>query len=344
MACLSACTSGGSPTSQPSVASTPPSVPSATAQATTTTAPTSDASQQPSPSVTTIVEPSGSTEPALKLLWEGKGRPAPSQPCTYSPTVDSQGRLWVNVCWDNRFWIFKPDGTFVEAWGTPGSGPGQFDFAYSADHDSIGGLAFAPDGSFYTFEAGNLRVQHFGKDRKFISSWGSFGTDPGQFAKPTAIAVDQRGQVYVADGARADVQVFAGDGTYVRTVGAGKVGQPSNFAYLDVDRDGNVYVSEENHIVAKYGPDGTPLVRYDLTAIPGDASDISIGPSGQLFVSFTSDTGAHRAATVALDPQGKMLHLWPGVGEDLLVDKAGTGLYATDVEAPYLAKYALPSK
>ena len=223
LAGLAACNAGGQSSVTPGVAGTPPASASGALPAPRSPAPTSDASSEPSPSVPTVVEPAMSPGPELKVIWE-RGGPTPSKPCTYSPTIDAEGRIWVAVCWDSRFWIFSPGGKFLEAWGTPGSGTGQFDFAYSAGHDSIGGIAFAPDDTFYTFDAGNLRVQHFDKNRKLMTTWGSFGTGDGQFAKPTSIAVDGQGQVFVADGARADVQVFSPDGTFVRTLAEGKAG------------------------------------------------------------------------------------------------------------------------
>src|SRR5205823_11703886 len=88
----------------------------------------SASSPSPSSDLPAVVEPSMAVEPALKVAWE-RGGPAPSKPCSYSPSMDAKGRIWVAVCWDSKFWIFSPDGKFLEAWGSHGSEAGQFDFA-----------------------------------------------------------------------------------------------------------------------------------------------------------------------------------------------------------------------
>jgi hypothetical protein len=302
-------------------------------------APSVPASASPSAAaISTVVIPSTSPEPALTQAWAGHGSTL-SQPCTYSPTVDGQGRIWVAICWESKFWIFQPDGTFVEAWGDQGSQPGQFDFTYPASHDSIGGIAFAPDGSFYTFDAGNLRVQHFDAKRHLLLSWGAFGSGPGQFTKPTSIAVDGAGLVYVGDGARADIQVFDADGTLVRTIGQG-AGQPGSFVYIGATSSGEVLANQGSTIV-KYGPDGTPTQAYDLGAITQDPSCVAATSTGGLVVAGRGENGPE--PVVALGATGAIEHVWPGVGECIALSPDGKAIYATDVESPSLTSYELPS-
>jgi DNA-binding beta-propeller fold protein YncE len=52
------------------------------------------------------------------------------------------------------------------------------------------------------------RVQIFFNNGTFISGFGSEGTGPGQFAKPESIAIDSKGNVYVADTTNNNVQIF----------------------------------------------------------------------------------------------------------------------------------------
>ena len=306
--------------------------------------PTTASPSAPGPSVATVVAPGSDTLPveaALKELWKGTGTPAAPKDCTTSPAVDPGGQVWAGLCWADSFWVFDKDGRFLEPWGTKGSDPGQFDFAVPSADDAIGGLAFAPDGSFYTYDAGNLRIQHFDAKRTLLGTWGSFGDGDGQFAKPTDIAVGPDSDLYVADGARGDVQVFGPDGTFKRSIGEG-IGQPDHFAWFGVDGKGNVYAAEQNHVIVKYGADGQPLLRIDCTAIDGDTTDTAIDPNGNIFVSFTSDEEPFVRGLAEFDPEGALKHSWPGIGDYITIVDDGAAILATAYRDAYVKKFALP--
>ena len=298
----------------------------------------------PEPSVATVVAPGSDAapaEPALKELWKGTGNSAGPKDCTESPAVAPGGQVWIARCWADGFWVFDKDGKFLEPWGMKGSAPGQFDFAMPSADDAIGGIAFAPDGTFYTYDAGNLRIQHFDTKRTLLGSWGSFGNGDGQFSKPTDIAVGPDSDLYVADGARGDVQVFGPDGTFKRSVGKG-IGQPDHFAWFGVDDNGNVYAAEQNHAIVKYGPDGQPLLRIDCTAISGDTTDTAIDPEGNIFVSFTSDEEPFLRGLAEFDPKGTLKHSWPGIGDYITIIDDGTAILSTSNHQAYVKKFALP--
>lgn len=109
-------------------------------------------------------------------------------------------------------------GVFGRASGPPGSGvPGDnFNQPLDVAWDAAGNI-FIPDGY------GNARVAKFDKNGKFIKSWGATGAGPGQFNIPHSVAVDTRGNVYVADMGNQRIQVFDNDGTFkteIKNVGA----------------------------------------------------------------------------------------------------------------------------
>ena len=62
----------------------------------------------------------------------------------------------------------------------------------------------------------NSRVAKVDKDGNWLKSWGDRGAGPGQFHTPHSIAVDASGQVYVADRGNRRIQVFDGDGNFLR--------------------------------------------------------------------------------------------------------------------------------
>jgi sugar lactone lactonase YvrE len=75
------------------------------------------------------------------------------------------------------------DGKFIEQWGTPGKGPGQFDNPHSIALDSAGRV-FVGDRS-------NNRIQIFSPHGKFITEWRQFG-------RPSGVRI-RNDVLYVAD-------------------------------------------------------------------------------------------------------------------------------------------------
>jgi hypothetical protein len=292
------------------------------------------ASPTATPEGTQIAVASATVEGALERAWQGAG-PAEAKACTSHPAIAPGGNVWVSACFENRFWIFSPDGEYLESWGTPGSGDGEFNFVYGGGSDAIAGVAFASDGSFYVVEAGNLRVQRFDKNRQFLTSWGEFGTENGQFAKPTGIALDGEGQVYVVDAARSDVQIFSPEGNYLRTIAQGWLGgHAGSFGYMTVTTDGNVFLSNWG-AVHEYASDGRKLATYDVTALTPDCAGVAVDAVGHIFVLGDS--------TIELASDGGVIHVWPATGEMLTLGPDAQFFYVTHYTWPYVRKYNLPA-
>ena len=77
--------------------------------------------------------------------------------------------------------------------------------------------ALSPSGDIYVSDGyRNACVHCFAADGEFRFSWGSSGSDRGQFYVPHNLACDAEGSVYVADRENHRVQIFDGDGTWKR--------------------------------------------------------------------------------------------------------------------------------
>lgn len=151
--------------------------------------------------------------------------------------------------------------------------------------------------------------------RKFFS----FGQRlEGVLKKPLGLAVDGRGQVYVADASRKQVVVFDGLGLFVRALGvAGDLERPTAVA---VNREGNrVYVVDtagvesDRHCVVVYDGDGKKVGAFGVRGgRPGEFNlpvDAIVAPDGTFYV---LDAGNFRVQ--AFDPEGKALRSFGQVG------------------------------
>src|SRR6185503_6087921 len=93
--------------------------------------------------------------------------------------------------------------------GLPGAGAEGESFQRPTD------VAWDAAGNIYVADGfGNARVAKYEPTGKYIKSWGSRGTEPGQFNIVHGIAIDAQGNVYVADEGNKRVQVFDGNGTF----------------------------------------------------------------------------------------------------------------------------------
>jgi len=88
-------------------------------------------------------------------------------------------------------------------------------------------------------------------------------TVPGEFAKPSGVAVDQDGMVYVADTWNDRIHVFDTEGNFIRTFGKAGDG-PGYFARpkgVAVDCDGHVWVADAvQDRVQAFTPEGRLLI------------------------------------------------------------------------------------
>ncbi len=77
-------------------------------------------------------------------------------------------------------------------------------------------IAVDGQGTIFALGTFNNAVFKFSPDGKFVTRFGSQGSEPGQFGAPLAIAVDNQSRVYVGEGSR--IQVFDPNGRYLAQI------------------------------------------------------------------------------------------------------------------------------
>ncbi|XP_076818587.1 uncharacterized protein LOC143464600 isoform X2 [Clavelina lepadiformis] len=95
-------------------------------------------------------------------------------------------------------------------------------------------------------------VKIFNKHGSLVTKFGSFGTGPGQFRYPSAVAVDRHNRIYVADECNNRISLFSADGKefygYVLTKDDG-LAFPHT---IDIFSDGAIAVADDSKIVKVY--------------------------------------------------------------------------------------------
>jgi len=115
-------------------------------------------------------------------------------------------------------------------------------------------------------------------------------TEPGDFAKPTNLAVDKDGNLFVSDTWNDRIEVFDADGEFIRTFGKNGDG-PGDFARpkgIAVDCDGHVWVADAMlNRIQVFTPEGVLLLAFGgFGVLPGQfqaLTGMTIDKSNRVF-------------------------------------------------------------
>lgn len=171
-------------------------------------------------------------------------------------SMDRDGNLLVS---DSHYFcvrVYSPEGKELRRLGGDyGTQPDQFGYISDAVQDD--------EGNYYLAEFWpNQRITKLDSDGKHITTWGSEGSELGQFGRPRALALGPDGNLYVADACNHRIQVFTKTGEFVRSFGQhgtepGQLSYPFDVAF---GPKGDLYVVEwDNHRVQKFTSKGVSL-------------------------------------------------------------------------------------
>ena len=157
--------------------------------------------------------------------------------------------------------------------GLPGAGAEGESFNRPTD------VAWDARGNVYVADGyGNARIAKYEPTGKYIKSWGSRGTAPGQFNIVHGLVIDAQGNVYAADEGNRRIQVFDSEGTFKKeflNVGTPTAlcitPGPRQFLYVahtgdpDGMEDAAIYkVDLDGKIVGKFGRAGKLAKEFGL--------------------------------------------------------------------------------
>lgn len=169
-------------------------------------------------------------------------------------------------------------------------------------------IAKAPDGSLYIAELNNHRLRRVRPDGVIETVLGTGEPDVGQLSSPNSVAVDQAGNVYVAD-ARHLIRRLTPQGKVTVVAGSGTAGYNGSSAVatqthlhspdaLAVGPDGLLYFADNgNYRIRRIGPAG--LVETVIGS--GQVSDATEGDPLKVMtgrvraIAFSSDGDLHFA-------------------------------------------------
>src|SRR5688572_21789993 len=150
-------------------------------------------------------------------------------------TIDHENNLWLTDVGLHQVFKFDRAGNLLMVLGEHGvAGEDVNHFNMPTD------VAVAPDGSFYVSDGyRNSRVIKFSSEGDYLTSWGSYGPETGQFDVPHSIALDSQGRVYVADRGNARVQIFDETGQFITEWKDKSLGRPWA---VRISAAGNVFI------------------------------------------------------------------------------------------------------
>ncbi len=188
--------------------------------------------------------------------------------------VDTSGKIYVTDDTNSRIQIFDNTGSFISTFNWPVITGGVCGIAldasgniYSSNYNRNEVIKFSPSGTVLkTFtpiptssnqvyqpqgvafddtnvyvSLGTHEIKVYDLAGNYLRTVGSPGTGDGQLDVPTGIALDNAGNLYVADWGNGRVQVFDNAGAFVRKIGEGTLVGPSRLA---LDGTGKIYISD----------------------------------------------------------------------------------------------------
>jgi len=239
--------------------------------------------------------------------------------------VDGEGNLYVADSGNHRIQKFDSEGEFIAEVGSLGEGEGEFNEPW--------GVAVDTEGNLYVADTWNNRIQKFDRDLNFVTQWGQPASDllnpkPYDFWGPRDVATDAEGNVWVADTGNGRVLKFAGDGTFLASLGepGSETRQLREPVGIEITPNGDIFVADAwNSRIQQFDSQFNPVAQFPMPGwIPDDPSTkpyLALAPDGSI---IASETSRHRLLRIGAD--GSILSILEGLEETALISPTSLAL------------------
>ena len=206
-----------------------------------------------------VFSPDGSYLRSITSGREGKGE-------GLSGTADVKfdpitGNLYVGDVFNSEIDVYNPDsGEFVTSFGSfTGQNPGDIFFG-------PGGMEFDNEGNLHVTDFSGDEVKVYGRDGELVKTYGSLGSEPGQYDGPAGIAISENtGNIYINDQFNNRIQVLDSEQNFLYAFGSEgtEPGQFNEPIGIDLDENDNLYIADsQNSRIQVFDKDGNLLTVY----------------------------------------------------------------------------------
>jgi hypothetical protein len=270
----------------------------------------------------------------------------------YSPNKSSSGSVFVTDTYNHRVQVFDLDGNFITKWGKLGNGNGEFNNPgdiFVISDDLVTGRSSSS--SVFVTDTYNSRIQVFDTQGNFKRSWGTEGSDIGEFNKPGGIFVlkdsslsgrSSSSSVFVTDTYNSRIQVFDTQGNYITSfgelgTGAGQLDRPSSVFVIASDKatsrssSSSVFVTDTyNSRIQVFDTQGNYITSFGEGTLD-EPRGIYINNNDTVFITDSGNNQIHMFET-----DGEYIESFSTQGSDIGELSSPSDLYGTPDDSLYI--------
>ena len=205
--------------------------------------------------------------------------------------IDREGNIWATDTVAHIVVKMDANGRILMVLGVAGRAGEWHAAGHLRCFNEPNDIAFGAQGELYITQGhgkGDSLIHKFTPAGEHIKTWGGTGKESGQFDQPHSIVINKAGLLYIADRANQRIQVFDGEGNYVRE--SSHPGTPCGLALCNDQQHmmmahghaGKIIKLDENgKVLGITGSQGKGLNQY------GEAHFIALDSNEAIYVADT---------------------------------------------------------